>query len=41
VTLRWDKGHAGVVGNELADKLSKKASGEGTNWYDGVDQSGG
>lgn len=34
VTLRWVKGHTKTcTGNELADKLSKEASGNGTNWY--------
>ncbi len=41
VTLRWVKGHDSTLGNELADQLSKEASGKGTNWYGGVDQSGG
>jgi ribonuclease HI len=41
VTLRWIKGHTGKsVGNDLADKLSKEASGKGLNWYGGVDQAG-
>lgn len=38
VTIRWTKGHTKgssleAVGNDIADKLSKEASGKGTNWY--------
>lgn len=41
VTIRWIKGHTKEsVGNDLADKLSKEASGKGLNWYGGANQAG-